>query len=89
MDLWKEFEMNERMADFWQELGMSAGTAIIVLIVLYFIIKWAVKNGMLEAYQEIKKTKKNKKQKKHTNDSLTTDQNNGNFGFNDDKASSK
>lgn len=85
MDLWKEFEMNERMADFWQELGMSAGTAIIVLIVLYFIIKWAVKNGMLEAYQEIKRSKKHKK----TNDSLTTDQKNGDFGFNDDKASSK
>ncbi len=72
MDLWKEFEMNERMADFWQELGMSAGTAIVVLIALYFIIKWAVKNGMLEAYREIKKKK-------------TQDQKNGGLGSNDEE----
>jgi len=37
----------------WEELGISGGTAIIVLIVLYFIIKWAVKNGVKEAYEEI------------------------------------
>ena len=30
----------------WEELGISGGTAIIVLIALYFIIKWAVKNGI-------------------------------------------
>lgn len=36
-----------------EELGISAGTAIIVLIALYFIIKWAVKNGVKEAYEEI------------------------------------
>lgn len=29
----------------WDELGISGGTAIIILIALYFIIKWAVKNG--------------------------------------------
>ena len=39
----------------FQELGISAGTAIIILITLYFIIKWAVKNGIKGAYQEIKK----------------------------------
>lgn len=76
MDLWKEFEMNERMADFWQELGMSAGTAIVILIALYFIIKWAVKNGVLEAYQEINKKK-------------TQDQKNGGLGSNDEEESSK
>lgn len=81
MDLWEEFEMNEKIADFWQELGMSAGTAIIVFIVLYFVIKWAVKNGMVEAYQEIKKKK--------THDNLATDRKNGDSGFNDDEASSK
>ena len=43
MDLWKEFEINERICSMWQELGISGGTAIIVLIVLYFVIKWAVK----------------------------------------------
>lgn len=36
-----------------EELGISGGTAIIVLIALYFIIKWAVKNGIKEAYEEI------------------------------------
>lgn len=33
----------------WEELGISGGTAIIVLIALYFVIKWAVKNGIREA----------------------------------------
>lgn len=37
----------------WEELGISGGSAIIVLIALYFIIKWAVKNGVKEAYEEI------------------------------------
>ena len=37
----------------WNELGISAGTAIIILIVLYFVIKWAVKNGIKEAYSAI------------------------------------
>ena len=37
----------------WEELGISGGTAIIVLIVLYFVIKWAVKNGIKEAYRDI------------------------------------
>ncbi len=36
-----------------EELGISGGTAIIVLIALYFIIKWAVKNGVKEAYEEL------------------------------------
>lgn len=34
-------------------LGISGGTAIIVLIALYFIVKWAVKNGIKEAYKDI------------------------------------
>lgn len=37
----------------WEELGISGGTAIIVLIALYFVVKWAVKNGIAEAYEEI------------------------------------
>ncbi|MBQ8411456.1 MAG: hypothetical protein IJX15_07010 [Ruminiclostridium sp.] len=37
----------------WEELGISAGTGIIVLIALYFIIKWAVRNGIKEAYGAI------------------------------------
>ena len=37
----------------WEELGISGGTAIIILIALYFIVKWAVKNGVKEAYKDI------------------------------------
>ena len=33
--------------------GISFGTALIVLLALYFIIKWAVKNGIKEAYRDI------------------------------------
>ena len=51
----------------WNELGISGGTAIIILIALYYVIKWAVKNGIKEAYRaiterkpmKISKTKKN------------------------------
>ena len=53
MDLWEKFGISEGLADLWQELGVSAGTAIIVLAVLYFVIKWAVKNGVLEAHKKI------------------------------------
>lgn len=37
----------------WEELGISGGTAIIILIALYFVVKWAVKNGMKDAYKDI------------------------------------
>ena len=37
----------------WEELGISGGTAIIILIALYFVIKWAVKNGIKQAYRDI------------------------------------
>ena len=37
----------------WDELGISAGTAALILIALYFVIKWAVKNGIKEAYSAI------------------------------------
>lgn len=37
----------------WEELGISGGTAIIILIVLYYIIKGAVKNGIKKAYEDI------------------------------------
>ena len=41
----------------WNELGLSGGTAIIILIALYFVIKWAVKNGIKEAYSAITEKK--------------------------------
>ena len=34
----------------WNELGISGGTAIVILIALYFVIKWAVKNGVYVLY---------------------------------------
>ena len=37
----------------WDKLGISGGTAVIILIALYFIIKWAVKSGVKEAYKDI------------------------------------
>ena len=43
--------------DILQDLGISSGTAIIVLIALYFVIKYAVKNGIKEAYKDIKNNK--------------------------------
>ena len=50
----------------WEELGVSGGTAIIVLITLYFVIKWAVKNGIKEEYRDItgKKTDEDVKNEK-------------------------
>jgi hypothetical protein len=35
----------------WEELGISAGTALIVLIASYFIIRAAVKNGVYAALE--------------------------------------
>jgi len=50
----------------WEELGISGGTAIIILMALYFVIKWAVKNGICEAYYSItgKKTYEEKEEDK-------------------------
>ena len=43
----------DRGDEMFEELGISFGTALIVLLALYFIIKWAVKNGIKEAYRDI------------------------------------
>lgn len=43
----------------WNELGISGGTAILILIALYYVIKWAVKNGIKEAYRAITGEKTN------------------------------
>ena len=50
----------------WNELGISGGTAIVILIALYFVIKWAVKNGIKEAYSAItgKKTEEDVRNEK-------------------------
>lgn len=36
-----------------EELGISFGTAVVILTALYFVVKWAVKNGIREAYRDI------------------------------------
>lgn len=41
-----------------KELGVSAGTAAAVLIALYFVIKWAVRNAIEESRWEIAKAVK-------------------------------
>ena len=43
----------------WNELGISGGTAIIILIALYYVINWAVKNGIKEADRAITGEKTN------------------------------
>jgi len=37
----------------WEELGISGGTAIIILIALYFVVKWAVRKAIDESTDEI------------------------------------
>ncbi len=46
----------------WEELGISAGTGMIVLIAVYFVIKWAVKNGIKQYYEEKEQEAKMKAQ---------------------------
>lgn len=46
------------------ELGISLGTAIVSLFIMYFVMKKAVKNGVLDAYAEIKEIEKEEKKKK-------------------------
>ena len=73
MDLWEKFGMSEGIGELWQELGISAGTAMVVLAALYFVIKWAVKNGMMEAYKKIeeKRARDNLKADKTVSDIKT------------------
>ena len=66
MDLWEKFGMSEGITELWQELGISAGTAVVVLIALYFVIKWAVKNGIMEAYKKIEEKKAKNELKEDT-----------------------
>ena len=43
--------------EFGEEVKeMDIGNLVIILIALYFIVKWAVKNGIKEAYEDIKNT---------------------------------
>ena len=53
MDLWEKNSMSEKDCRTVAGTGISVGTAIVVLAALYFVIKWAVISGMMEAYKKI------------------------------------
>lgn len=44
------------------ELGISFGTAVVILLALYFIIKWGVKNGIRDFFEEKNETEPFKEQ---------------------------
>ena len=46
----------EWTAPLWAQLGGNETTALLVLTALYFTVKWAVKNGVKEAFQKMKET---------------------------------
>ena len=48
----------------WEELGISYGTAIIILIALNFIIKWGVKNGIKQYFEEKEQEEKMSRKRK-------------------------
>ena len=50
----------EWTAPLWAQLRVNGITALLVLTALYFTVKWAVKNGVKEAFQEIKETEEPK-----------------------------
>ena len=50
----------ELAAPLWAHLGVNGIAALLVLTALYFTVKWAVKNGVKEAFQEMKETEKTK-----------------------------
>lgn len=57
----------------WEELGISSGTAIIVLIAFYFVIKWAVRNAIKECSDVI--TKAVKKGMENSDVQISTEEN--------------
>ena len=50
----------EWTAPLWAQLGVNGITALLVLTVLYFTVKRAVKNGVKEAFNEMKETEEPK-----------------------------
>lgn len=50
----------EWAAPLWAQLGVNGITALLMLTVLYFTVKWAVKNGVKEAFREMKETEEAK-----------------------------
>ena len=50
----------EWTAPLWAQLRVNGITALLVLTALYFTVKWAVRNGVKEALQEMKETEEPK-----------------------------
>ena len=50
----------EWAAPLWAQLGVNGITALLMLTALYFTVKWAVKNGVKEAFNEMKETEEPK-----------------------------
>ena len=51
-------DITNELSGIWRELGISGGTALIILIALYFVIKWAVRTAIDESKGEISKAVK-------------------------------
>lgn len=45
-----------------KEIGISGGTAVAILLALYFVIKWGVKNGIRDYFAEKPQTEAMKAQ---------------------------
>lgn len=50
----------EWTAPLWAQLGVNGITALLVLTAVYLTVKWAVKNGVKEAFREMKESEKAK-----------------------------
>ena len=50
----------EWAAPLWAQLGVNGITALLMLTALYFTVKWAVKNGVKEAFHEMKESEEAK-----------------------------
>ena len=50
----------EWTAPLWAQLGMNGITVLLVLTAVYFTVKWAVKNGVKEAFREMKESEETK-----------------------------
>lgn len=53
-------KLAEWTAPLWAQLGVNGITALLVLTALYFTVKRAVKNGVKEAFNEMKETEEPK-----------------------------
>ena len=52
--------LDEWTAPLWAQLRVNGITALLVLTALYLTVKWAVKNGVKETFQEMKETEEPK-----------------------------